>query len=136
MANGFVHLELSTDNENAAKKFYKKIFDWKITDNKAMQYAMIDAGKKAVGGGITRKMMADQPTAWLPYVEVESVKKTISKAAKAGANVVVPFQSIGEMGAIGVFVDPTGATIGVWETAPKAAKKPAKKAKKKASKKN
>jgi hypothetical protein len=33
---------------------------------------------------------------------------------------------IGDMGAIGIFVDPTGATIGVWAPG----KKPAKKAKK------
>jgi hypothetical protein len=44
--------------------------------------------------------------------------------------------SIGDMGSIGVFVDPTGATLGVWapgKPAPKskASKKPAKKAAKK-----
>lgn len=136
MANGFSHLELSTDNVKAAKKFYKKVFDWKITDLPDMSYTMIDAGKGQVGGGMMPKNMAEQPTAWMPYVTVDSVKKTMAKATKLGANVVVPFQEIGEMGAIGVFVDPTGAAIGVWEAAKKAAKKPApKKAAKKVAKK-
>ena len=79
-------------------------------------------------------MMPEQPTAWLVYAEVDSVKKTMAKAEKAGAKVVVPFQAIGEMGAIGIFVDPTGASFGVWEKAKKKApakKKAAKKAKKK-----
>ena len=41
---------------------------------------------------------------------------------------VAPYQPIPGMGAFGIFVDPTGAALGVWEPAPK---KPAKKAKKK-----
>jgi predicted enzyme related to lactoylglutathione lyase len=138
MANAFVHCELSTDDVARAKKFYKSLFDWKISDMPAMNYTMVDVGKKDSGGGITAKMMPNQPTAWLPYVEVASVKKTIEKAKKGGANIVLPFQAIGDMGAIGVFIDPTGAALGVWEKgkpAPKAAKKAAKKPAKKAAKK-
>jgi predicted enzyme related to lactoylglutathione lyase len=59
-------------------------------------------------------------------VEVDDVKKTVAKARKLGANVQVEYMAIGDMGAIGVFIDPSGAAIGVWE----ATKKPAKKAKK------
>jgi predicted enzyme related to lactoylglutathione lyase len=130
--NAFVHTELSADDVGAAKKFYKKLFDWKLEDAgpEMGNYTMIDVGRRMSGGGLTGKMMPSQPTAWLPYVEVESVKKTMAKAVKAGAKAVVPFQEIGGMGAIGVFVDPQGATLGVWELA----KKPAKKAKKKSKK--
>ena len=45
---------------------------------------------------------------------------------KLGANIVLDFQPLTGMGAIGVFVDPTGASLGVWELE---AKKPAKKKK-------
>jgi len=137
MGNPFVHIELSTDDVGAAKKFYKKLFDWKITDMPAMHYTLIDFGSKTSGGGMMQKMMPNQPTAWLPYVEVASVKKTIAKAQAAGANVVLPYQAIGEnMGAVGVFIDPHGAALGVYEKG-KPAKKPAKKrpAKKPAKKK-
>jgi len=96
-------------------------------------YAMIDVGSKTSGGGLTKKMMPGQPTAWLNYVEVASVKKTMAKAEKAGAKALVSFQEIGEMGAIGIFMDPQGAALGVWEKG-KPAKKVAKKAKKKAKK--
>jgi predicted enzyme related to lactoylglutathione lyase len=82
-----------------------------------------------VGGGMQKKPMAEAPTMWLPYVEVDDVKETIAKARKAGATIFVEYESIGEMGAIGVFGDPTGAALGVWETAKKPKK--AKKAKKK-----
>jgi hypothetical protein len=89
------------------------------------------------GGGITAKMMPQQPTAWMPYITVASVNTTLATAEKLGAQVVVPYTPIGDMGAIAVMVDPTGASIGLWETAKKApapAKKPAAKAKKPAAK--
>ena len=137
MSNSFVHLELSTDDIAAAKKFYAKVFDWKISASPMPNYLMIDTGSKESGGGITPKMMEGQPTAWLPYVTVDDVKKSVAKAEKNGAKVLVPFQSIGDMGAIGVFMDPTGAAIGVWEKgkAAPAPKKAAKKAGKKDAKK-
>jgi len=119
MGNPFVHLDLSTDDPVAAKKFYKTVFDWKFKEFPEMKWTGIDVGT-GVGGGIGGKNMASQPTAWTAYVDVADVKKTIAKAKKAGATIVVPFMQVGAMGALGVFVDPQGATIGVWQAAPPA----------------
>jgi uncharacterized protein len=138
MTNPFCHIELSTDDTKAAKAFYKKMFDWKFQDTPMggpVPYIMIQTGQKDVGGGIGPKNMPGQPTAWLAYVTVPSVKKAIAKAEKLGAQVFVPYQSIGAMGAIGVFADPTGGAIGVWEPGAPAPKKAAKKGAKKAAKK-
>lgn len=129
MANAFAHIELNTDDLKGAKSFYKKVFDWKLADMEG--YTMIDVGKKGTGGGMQKKPMAEAPTAWLPYVEVDDVKKTLAKAAKAGARVVQDYMEIGDMGAIGIFIDPTGAGLGVWAQKKKAAKKAAKKPAKK-----
>jgi predicted enzyme related to lactoylglutathione lyase len=135
MANAFAHCELSTTDIGQAKKFYKSVFSWKLTDVKGMPYTMIDVGAKgAVGGGMQKVMMPGQPTAWMPYVQVDDVKKSIAKAKKAGAQIVVEYQSLGPNGAMGVFLDPAGAALGVWEAAKKAAKPAAKKAAKKAKK--
>jgi predicted enzyme related to lactoylglutathione lyase len=133
MANAFVHIELGTDDIDTAKKFYKTLFDWKLKDMPDMGYTMIDVGK-GTGGGMMKKQMPEQPTMWLPYVQVGSVKKAVAKAKKAGAAVMVEYQAIGEMGAIGVLADPTGAAFGVWEMG-KGAARPAKKAAKKVAKK-
>jgi predicted enzyme related to lactoylglutathione lyase len=133
MPNPFCHIELSTGDVASSKKFYKSLFQWKLeTMGKDMGgYTMIDVGK-GVGGGMMSKMMPEQPTAWLPYVEVDDVKKTIAKARKLGADVKVEYMEIpGGMGAFGVFVDPSGAGIGVWQTAKKPAKKKAKRGKRK-----
>jgi predicted enzyme related to lactoylglutathione lyase len=130
MPNPFVHVELNTDDVAKAKKFYKSVFDWKLQDVPAMGYTMIDVGKH-VGGGMQKKRMPEAPNAWLAYVEVADVKKTIAKAAKAGAQVIVDFMDMEGMGAFGIFMDPSGATLGVYQPP----KKPAPKAKKKKAKK-
>ncbi len=128
MANPFAHIELTTGDLAAAKKFYKKLFDWKLTDTPMGQeggvYTMIAPGK-GPGGGMQAQPMPGAPVTWLPYVEVDSVKKALAKAEKGGAKVILPLMDIGKNGIIGIFTDPTGATLGVWSKA-----KPAKKAKK------
>jgi predicted enzyme related to lactoylglutathione lyase len=121
MANSFVHIELNTDDVTKAKAFYRSVFKWKLADQKmgpGMTYTMIDVGK-GTGGGMQKKPMAEAPTSWLPYVEVESVDKTLAKARKSGAQVVVERMEIPGTGAIGIFIDPTGAALGLWEPAPK-----------------
>ena len=133
MANPFAHIELTTSNLAAAKKFYKKLFDWKLPDmpmgEGAGVYTMIAPGK-GPGGGMQAQPMPEAPVAWLPYVEVDDVKKSLAKAEKGGAKVILPLMDIGKNGIIGVFLDPNGAALGVWSKA-KPAKKTAKKGKKK-----
>jgi predicted enzyme related to lactoylglutathione lyase len=119
MPNPFAHIELNTDDVSKAKKFYKRLFQWKLGPM-GPDYTMIDVGR-GTGGGMQKKAMPEAPTMWLPYVEVEDVKKTIDKARKLGAGIVVEHMDIGEMGSIGVFTDPSGASIGVWAQAAKPA---------------
>ena len=80
-----------------------------------MVYTMINTGSRQAGAGIQQKPMPDAPNAWLPYVEVASVKKTIEKAKALGAQIIISYQPLPDMGAIGRFLDPTGAALGVWE---------------------
>jgi predicted enzyme related to lactoylglutathione lyase len=126
MPNAFCHIELHTDDVGKSKKFYKSLFKWKLAAFPG-DYTMIDVGK-GVGGGMMQKPMAEQPTAWMPYVEVDNVKKTVAKAKKLGANVIVEYMEIPNgMGSFGLFIDPNGAALGVWEVAKRKAKKAAKK---------
>src|SRR2546430_12455091 len=116
MANAFVHVELNTGDVDAAKSFYRQLFDWKLEDmpmGPGMVYTMLGVGK-GVGGGMQTKPMPDAPTMWLPYVEVKDVRTTIEKARSAGAQVHVEHMEVPGMGALGIFTDPTGATLGLW----------------------
>ncbi|HYQ45401.1 MAG TPA: VOC family protein [Polyangiaceae bacterium] len=133
MPNPFAHVELSTDDVKKAKKFYASVFAWKLSDMPGMAYTMIDVSG-GVGGGLQKKQTSEQPTAWLPYVQVDDVKATMAKALKAGGKAALEYQEIGEMGSIGIFVDPQGAMLGLWAAkAPVEAPAPAKKVAKKAT---
>jgi uncharacterized protein len=132
MGNPFAHIELTTSDLGAAKKFYKKLFDWKLSDmpmGTGGVYTMIAPGK-GPGGGMQAQPMPEAPVTWLPYVEVADVKRALAKAEKGGAKIILPVMDIGKNGIIGIFVDPAGAMLGVWSKA-----KPGKKSAKKASKK-
>jgi predicted enzyme related to lactoylglutathione lyase len=141
MANLFCHIELTTSDHDRARKFYKQLFpSWKLTDMKmpSGKYTLLNPGatgagkKSAAGGGIQKQMAAGAPTGWMPYVQVPSVAKSVAKAERLGAKVMLPEEDIG-MGSIAIFVDPTGAMFGIWAPAAKkpAKKKPAKRAVKK-----
>jgi predicted enzyme related to lactoylglutathione lyase len=126
MGNPFCHIELHSDDLAKSKKFYKTMFDWKLEDMKTPDgvYTMIGVGK-GVGGGMMPKMSPQAPPFWLSYVEVVDVKKATAKAKKLGAQVMVEYMPIGDHGAIGMFMDPSGAALGVWEPPKKVAKKAA-----------
>jgi hypothetical protein len=61
------------------------------------------------------------------------VNAALAAASANGGAVVVPFQPIGDMGAIGVLRDSTGGHIGVWEPGKAMAAPPKKAAPKKAA---
>ena len=44
---------------------------------------------------------------WLPYVKVENIKATVSKARELGGNVILEKEDVA------LLVDPTGAVFGV-----------------------
>jgi len=130
MGNPFVHIDLSCDDPAAAKKFYASVFDWSFEDFPGMDWSGVRVGE-GTGGGIGGKQ-GEGATAWTAYVGVDDVRATMARAHKAGATILVEYMEIPGMGALGVFVDPQGATLGVWQNVappPPAAKKtaPAKK---------
>ena len=120
MANPFCHVELATENPGASREFYASLFDWKFEDSPSPVgvYTHIKVGE-GTGGGLMKKLMPEAPNAWLAYVLVNSVDKTLSKARDLGAKVVVDKVSVPDMGAFAVFIDPAGAAIGIWETTSK-----------------
>jgi len=137
MPNPFVHIELHTPDVKAAKKFYKGLFDWKVEDQQmgpGMVYTTIAVGKGTAGGMMAKA--EQEPTQWLPYVQVDDVDKTAAKAQKLGGNVIVPPADIPNVGRFAIMIDPTGAGVGIFMAKRRApARKPAAKAKAKAKKK-
>jgi hypothetical protein len=87
---------------------------------------------EGIGGGFTRAPYIGSSTV-IPYIEVSSINNALVKIRAAGGVEVVPFTSMGEMGAYAVFRDPVGVKVGLWEIAKGAVRAAAKPAAKKAA---
>ena len=117
--HAFVHLELTTDEPNSAREFYGELFAWSFEEmdmGEGGSYFMVKPGD-GPDGGITGKQMPEQPTAWMPYVQVEDIGATITKSESLGGRTVMPETPIPGMGTLAVLRDPTGATLGIWRPA-------------------
>ncbi len=116
MANPFVHAELNTNNLPKAKAFYGELFAWKLEDMPTGNgsYTMIDVGE-GTGGGMMTNPVPGAPSAWLPYVLVDDVAAATKKAKSLGATVMKDVTEVKDMGSFSILVDPTGATIALWQ---------------------
>ena len=117
MANPFVHVELSTTDLDKAKSFYRSLFDWQLNDadvGGGMTYTLIGVGE-GTGGGMMKQMMPNAPSAWLPYVQVDDIRAATDKAKSLGANVIRDVMEVMDEGFLSIFIDPTGAVLGLWQ---------------------
>jgi len=117
MGNPFVHCELATNDVGKAKAFYGKLFDWKFDDMpmEGGTYTTIGVGE-GTGGGLLKNPMPDGSSMWMPYVLVADIKAATAKARSLGANVMKDSHEVKDMGWLSIFVDPTGAMLGLWQT--------------------
>ena len=121
MPNPFVHVELNTTDPIKAKGFYGKLFSWKLEDmpmGPGEVYTMVKPGS-GTGGGIMKHPVPGAPSMWLAYVEVEDIKAATAKAKSLGADIKRDVTEVPGMGWFTIIADPTGATLGLWQTAKK-----------------
>lgn len=119
MANPFVHVELMTSDLDRAKKFYAGLFDWTLEEIPGMDYTLIKVGE-GTGGGMMQHPMPGAPSSWLAYVLVADAAAATEKARKLGAMIVKEVTEIPGIGWFSVLVDPTGATLALWQANPAA----------------
>ncbi len=119
MANPFCHMELQTDNVDAARAFYGELFDWEVEEMPMGEftYTMMkpNVGDPQVMGGIMPKQAPDAPNHWLSYIAVDDVAASLAKVKNLGGNVLADKTEIPEYGWMGVVQDPTGAVFGLWQ---------------------
>jgi predicted enzyme related to lactoylglutathione lyase len=112
-------VDLGTPDIEASKTFYSELFSWDPQTSPDPQYGGYTTftldGRPVAGAGPL--MMEGQPTAWSSYVIVDDAQGTAEKVAAAGGTVIAPPMEVGDQGTMAVFLDPTGAAIGVWQPA-------------------
>jgi uncharacterized protein len=117
----FCWIELATNDQNAAKTFYGKLFGWSFNDAPMGPndfYTMFNIGGRNVGAAYT--LRPDQrsqgvPPHWMIYVATESADACAAKAAQLGGKVIAPAFDVYDVGRMTVLQDPTGAHFCAWQ---------------------
>lgn len=115
--------ELSTSDQNAAKKFYGTLFGWTHKDipmgPDAGFYTIFEKNGRECASLCTQQPAQAKmgvPPNWGAYVSVTSADETAAKAKSLGGNVLMePFDVMGTMGRMAILQDPTGAVFMVWQ---------------------
>jgi uncharacterized protein len=112
---------LSRDARHAAE-FYRSVAGYEVVANEGVDrlndYVLVSKGfARATVRTLARKRQDVNPT-WLPYVRVQKVGETISRARQLGGSVLVEPKPEIFNGGVAVLADPTGAAIGILEWRP------------------
>jgi predicted enzyme related to lactoylglutathione lyase len=119
VAGAFCWNELYTDHPEKSVAFYEAIGGLRDRpmDMGPMGTYHVLASHGKDRGGITKSPMPGIPQHWMPYVQVASVDQTIAKAKRLGCDVKLAGQDVPNVGRLGVFLDPLGASIGILQPA-------------------
>jgi hypothetical protein len=109
--------DLWTSDVEGSRRFYGELFGWEALDPDPSYGGYFTFARKGVwtAGGMGDMGDVKANNAWKPYLASDDVTKTIEAAQAAGGQVAVPGTPVGDLGVQGVLIDPTGATIGVWQ---------------------
>ncbi|MBM3325710.1 MAG: VOC family protein [Calditrichaeota bacterium] len=114
MDNTIMHFEICVRDEKRGVGFYTRLFDWQIKRDDQFGYNEVMPGAEGIGGGIFQTDGKYPPYVSI-YVTVDDVQKYLDKAeALGGKNVFGPMPIPG-VGTVGMFTDPDGNLIGLFQ---------------------
>ncbi len=110
-AGVFAWDELHATDPDAAAGFYSDLFRWSTAEF-VEEYRLFDVGETPVAGLMQER--GGSPVAyWLAYFAVDDTDAAAAKAMELGAGVIVPPESMENVGRYAVLTDPTGAAFGI-----------------------
>jgi predicted enzyme related to lactoylglutathione lyase len=111
-------VDLSSPDIGASTAFYGELFGWDSAATGPVEetggYEIFTLGGKRVAGVAALQDPA-QPPMWSTYIAVDDADETAAKATAAGGHVAVAPMDIMTAGRMAFLVDPTGASIGIWQ---------------------
>ena len=112
-----VHFEINADDPIRAKKFYEKVFNWKIEHWEGpMEYWTIDAGEEdeeGIGGGLQKREHSEDQI--FNYIKVPSVEEFSKKIEKSGGTLESPKITVPIVGYFYMFKDTEGNKLGIMQ---------------------
>jgi len=112
----FCWRDLNTPDTAAAAKFYGKTFGWKVQvmDFSGISYSMLKLKGEGLGG-IWPTPLPKSPPAWYTYWVVKNCARTVAKAKRLGAKVIIGPLTVPETCTFAIIRDPQGAAFGALQ---------------------
>lgn len=125
MSGRLVHFEIPFDDEDRAKAFYERAFDWQLASMPGMGYTLVTTGPSSQETGPTEPgyinggMLQRQSPITSPVlvIDVEDIDSTLTAIGELGGSTVRGKEPVGDMGFAAYFTDSEGNLAGLWETA-------------------
>ena len=108
-----VHIEFKSSDFARTAAFYAKLFDWRTEQNASGRYMKLDSGDGPSAGWVRADLV--QAAGPVTYLLVDDLPAKLDAVERAGGRVLaanLPFAGGGE---IGLFADPDGNVIGLWQ---------------------
>ena len=112
--------ELHSSDPAAAREFYDSVFAWDFTDMEMgpMTYTVLGVGGEGGDfGGLMPTFPGEPGSYWQLYVEVADCDATLAKAAGLGAEIVMPAETVPQVGRMAVLNDPHGIRFAIIASA-------------------
>ncbi len=110
-----VHFEISVDDPEQAKRFYEKVFDWKIEKWGPMDYWLITTGTESEPGINGALKIREEKESTINIISVPSIDEFMKSVQENGGKVLNPKTSIPGVGYHAYCQDTEGNVFGILE---------------------
>lgn len=116
----FCWVELATNDQNAAKKFYGELFGWSANDNDMGENGVytifqLNGNDAAAAYTLHPQQQAGVPPHWMVYISCKDADATVKRSAELGGTAIMPAFDVYDLGRMAVLKDPTGAYHNIWQ---------------------
>ncbi len=117
-----VHFEITADDPDRAAEFYRKAFNWEVTDwGGPSRYLLVTtgpAGEAGINGAITERQ--EHLQAVINSIDVDSWERAAKAVKDAGGEVLMDKTAIPGIGYFAYCVDTERNVFGILESDPQA----------------
>jgi len=110
-----VHVEIPAKDREVAGNFYAELCGWTVQQLPEMGYATFEVEGGPRGGFPTIDGEMVKPREIMVYIASDNLDATLAKATELGGKTVVEKTPIPGIGFFGIFEDPSGNRIGIFE---------------------
>ena len=115
-AHPIVHVEIPTGDPQGVSHFYSELFGWSLQAIPGMQYVRFHSASDQTGGFVEPGgPMQHQLGELLVYIGSDDIDGDLQKAEQLGGKILVKKTQIPNTGWFGIFQDPAGNRLGLFQ---------------------